>query len=182
MMNFTLKKVWVGMILLLLPCLAQAQRVAVKTNALLWGNLTPNLSVELVSSKRVSLEGNVFYSLNNTPTDCRLKGAEAEVRYWLSGRAMTQLFVGLSVTGTQYVVTTGGKMRHDGDAGGPGVVIGYDLPLGTHWNLEFAAGAGALWFREKQYEIATDNSKLPYNASGCKFMPTKLAVAVAYVF
>mgnify|MGYP003200658328 CR=1 FL=1 len=34
---------------------AQAQLIAGRTNALLWGNLTPNFSLELVTSNRTSV-------------------------------------------------------------------------------------------------------------------------------
>ena len=44
--------------------MAHAQLAAVKTNALLWGNLTPNISMELVTASKFSLEGTVFYGLN----------------------------------------------------------------------------------------------------------------------
>lgn len=43
--------------------MAHAQLAAVKTNALLWGNLTPNISMELVTASKFSLEGTVFYGL-----------------------------------------------------------------------------------------------------------------------
>ena len=35
--------------------MAHAQLAAVKTNALLWGNLTPNISMELVTASKFSL-------------------------------------------------------------------------------------------------------------------------------
>lgn len=56
--------------------MAHAQLAAMKTNALLWGNLTPNISMELVTASKFSLEGTVFYGLNKTPLDAQLKGAQ----------------------------------------------------------------------------------------------------------
>lgn len=164
------------------PLAGYSQLASVKTNALLWGNLTPNISFELVTSKRVSLEGSLFYTLSQTPTDCRFHGAEAEVRYWISGRAMTQLFIGLSVAGIRYEYTSDKDMHHQGDAAGPGIVLGYALPLSRHWNIEFAGGVGVYWFRERRYELSEYDSSLPYNESGRKFLPTKLTVSAAYTF
>ena len=43
---------------------AQAQLIAGRTNALLWGNLTPNFSLELVTSNRTSVMAGAFYSLD----------------------------------------------------------------------------------------------------------------------
>ena len=79
--------------------MAHAQLAAVKTNALLWGNLTPNISMELVTASKFSLEGTVFYGLNKTPLDAQLKGAQAEFRYWISGRPMARSFIGKGAPG-----------------------------------------------------------------------------------
>mgnify|MGYP000688899001 CR=1 FL=1 len=49
---------------------AQAQLIAGRTNALLWGNLTPNFSLELVTSNRTSVMAGAFYSLDQNPLDC----------------------------------------------------------------------------------------------------------------
>lgn len=161
--------------------LASAQQAAVKTNVLLWGNLTPNISMELVTAPRFSLEGTVFYGLKNNPLDAQLKGAQAEVRYWLSGRPMARSFIGLSVSGMRYTVTHKGT-SHQGDAGGPGLTYGYAWPLGTHFNLEFSAGVGAVWYREKKYAEGTNLGSEPYNAKGMKWVPTEVSVACSYTF
>lgn len=160
---------------------AQAQLAAVKTNALLWGNLTPNLSVELVTAPRFSLEGTVFYGLNKNPLDVQLKGAQAEIRYWISGRPMARSFVGLSVSGMRYFVAHEGT-THRGDAAGPGLTYGYAWPLCKHFNLEFSAGVGVMWYREKKYAEGTNMNKAEYNAKGMKYVPTEVAVTCSYVF
>ena len=92
------KSIWARLIVIaVLACTAsnaQAQLIAGRTNALLWGNLTPNFSLELVTSNRTSVMAGAFYSLDQNPLDCSIKGAEAQVRYWVSGRAMVQSFIG----------------------------------------------------------------------------------------
>lgn len=159
-----------------------AQLAAVKTNVLLWGNLTPNLSLELVTGRRTSLEGTVFYGLNKTPLDAQLKGAQAKFRYWISDRPMARSFVSLSVTGMRYLVAHKGTLHH-GDAAGPGLIYGYALPLTKHFNLEFSAGVGLYWYREGRYpEGTTDVKDKGYNANGMKCMPAELAVTCSYVF
>ena len=91
------KSIWARLIVIaVLACTAsnaQAQLIAGRTNALLWGNLTPNFSLELVTSNRTSVMAGAFYSLDQNPLDCSIKGAEAQVRYWVSGRAMCRLSV-----------------------------------------------------------------------------------------
>ena len=74
--------------------------------------------MELVTAPRFSVEGTVFYGLNKTPMDTQLKGAQAEIRYWISGRPMARSFVGLSVSGMRYAVTHKGT-AHQGEAAGP---------------------------------------------------------------
>lgn len=161
---------------------AKAQLLSVKTNALMWGNLTPNLSLELVTSGKTSVEATAFYSVGNTPLKTDLTGGQVEWRYWLSGRPTNWMFVGLSLTGLRYDTSLGSKLRHLGDAGGPGVVYGYVLPLGKHWNIEFAAGLSMIWFRERKYDKDVDIWQQPYNESGRRILPSKLSVSCTYVF
>ena len=106
---------------------AAAQLMAIKTNTLLWGNLTPNLSMELVTTKKTSFEITGFYSLKNTTFDTQLKGAQMEMRYWASGRPMNSLFMGVSLSALRYETTFGRVNRHVGDAIAPGIVFGYAL-------------------------------------------------------
>lgn len=161
---------------------ARAQLFSAKTNALMWGNLTPNLSLELVTSKNTSVEATAFYSLDNTPLKTGLTGGQVEIRYWLSGRPTSWMFVGLSLTGLRYDSSLNSNVRHLGDAAGPGVVYGYVLPLGKHWNIEFAAGLSMLWYRERRYDKSVNIWNEPYNESGRRILPSKLSVSCAYVF
>ena len=58
------KSIWARLIVIaVLACTAsnaQAQLIAGRTNALLWGNLTPNFSLELVTSNRTSVVAGGF--------------------------------------------------------------------------------------------------------------------------
>ena len=161
---------------------ATAQMMAIKTNTLLWGNLTPNLSMELVTSKKTSFEITGFYSLNNTPLNTQLKGAQMEMRYWASGRPMNSLFMGVSFSAFRYDTTLGRANRHVGDAIAPGIVLGYALPLGKHWNVEFATGVGYVWYEERKYGKYHNVWMEPYNEHGGRMLPTKLSASFAYIF
>ena len=175
-------KVMCGLMLAAMGHETKAQLISAKTNALMWGNLTPNLSLELVTSGKTSVEATAFHSLKNTPMDTRLTGGQVEMRYWLSGRPTSWMFVGLSLTGLRYDTSLNSKVRHLGDAGGPGVVYGYVLPLGKHWNIEFAAGLSMIWYREKKCDKNIDILLQPYNENGRRILPSKLSVSCAYVF
>ena len=69
-----------------------------------------------------------------------------------------------------------------GEAAGPGLTYGYAWPLSKRFNLEFSAGVGALWYREKKYPEGTYLKKEEYNANGVKCVPTEIAVSCCYLF
>ena len=71
---------------------------------------------------------------------------------------------------------------HKGEAAGPGLTYGYAWPLSKRFNLEFSAGVGALWYREKKYPEGTNLKKEEYNANGIKCVPTEIAVSCCYLF
>lgn len=154
---------------------AAAQLLSVRTNALVWGNLTPNLGMELVTSERTSLVGNAYYSLDKQPLDCKLRGVDFQVRYWFSNRPMARSFIALGVQGFHYNASFD-NTRHIGDAAGPGLVYGYALPLTKHFNLEFSAGMAMTWFREKRGDVTE------YNHSGHRIMPMGVGVTCSYIF
>lgn len=156
---------------------AAAQLLAVKTNALMWGNLTPNLGLELVTSERTSVAGNVYYSIDTDkqPIDCKVKGVDFQVRYWFSNRPLARSFIALGVQGAHYNAVFNNK-SHIGDAAGPGLVYGYALPVGKHFNLEFSAGMSMTWYREKL------NGSDSYNNSGHRIMPMGVGISCSYIF
>lgn len=154
---------------------AAAQLLSAKTNALFWGNMTPNLGLELVTSKRTSFVGNAYYSLDNQPIDCNIRAVDVQFRYWFSNRPMARSFIGLGVQGVHYKTKFYGT-KHFGDAAGPGLVYGYALPLTKHFNVEFSAGMSVMWFREKRGNVSK------YNASGHRLMPMGLGISCSYIF
>lgn len=163
-----------------MACNVQAQLLSVRTNALLWGNLTPNLGMELVTSERTSVSGNVFYSLDANPMDCSIKGADLQLRYWISGRPMVRSFIALGLQGMRYDAEWSDH-RHFGDAAGPGIVYGYSLPLSKRFNIEFSAGVSVMWFRERKYAVGTPEPTGDYNFTGTKVMPMGLGITCTYI-
>ena len=159
---------------------AQAQLLAGKTNLLMWGNLTPNVSLELVTLERTSMNIGGMYSLISNPLDCSIKGADVQLRYWLSGRPMARSFVALGLQGMRYHAVFSDKVHH-GDAAGPGVVYGYSFPLGKRFNLELSAGVSVMWYREAKYDKGTEMPK-EYNVTGRKVMPMGLGISCSYIF
>ncbi len=159
----------------------QAQRVAVKTNALYWLTASPNLGVEFRMSRHISLNieaaGNPF-----TIKDYKLRHAtfNPELRYWFSARPQAGHFVGLMGFASAYDLHL--KSRHyNGDAYGVGLTYGYSFVLSKHWSMEATAGLGVLRYREKKYR---DGEQAPngVNHTGFAPAPMKLGLTFVYIF
>lgn len=170
-------KIAAALVLAFFSAHASAQLLAVKTNALMWGNMTPNLGLELVTSERTSVAGNVYYSINTEARliDCGVRGADFQLRYWFSNRPLARSFIALGVQAVHYNAFLNNK-SHIGDAAGPGLVYGYALPVGRRFNIEFSAGMSMTWYREKL------NSNTTYNNSGHRLMPMGLGISCSYIF
>jgi hypothetical protein len=131
-------------------------KLALKTNLVWWGTVTPNLAAEIGLGRRTSLE---IVGANNR---ANLEGSEQnnkklvhweikpEFRYWFCER-FNGHFVGVHGIYGKYNVSQWDiptmfekEFRYEGSAFGGGVSYGYLLPLGNSWGLEFTAGVGAL--------------------------------------
>lgn len=160
---------------------AQAQRVALKTNAIDWLLLSPNLTAEARLSQRLSLQLGVAANpthisvANYQFTNFRV---EPELRYWLN-RPMARHFLALSGTAATY------HFRHvdhhlSGDAFGIGVSYGYALVLSDHWNMEAEIGVGVAHLSAKDYW--SNNEPSHKNYSHFKPVPIRIGLSFAYIF
>ena len=118
---------------------ADAQQIAVKTNALYWLGLTPNVCCEIVTGEHTSLDITALghympYGLNS-----KVFAFQPEFRYWFNGRPMTREFVGGDIMAATYDVMAGGYV-YKGNAVMLGLVGGYVFRLSDHWNLELCGG------------------------------------------
>ncbi len=104
---------------------ANAQRVALKTNAIDWMIMTPNLSVEARLSSKLTMQmafaANPF---NISIADISTKNyrVEPELRYWFN-RPMARHFVALSATAAALNLSHADH-HVNGDAIGAGVSYG----------------------------------------------------------
>lgn len=167
---------------------AHAQQVALNTNALMWAAMTPNLSCEVVTGERTSLDLSLFGHYKPYGIDSKLMAFQPEFRYWFSGRPMVREFIGVAALATTYNITWNGNV-FDGDAVGAGVTFGYALPVRKRFNIQFYGGFGAVYFRQKQHSNSSNyddyftaggrSSKV--NSSGYKLMPIKLGISLSYI-
>lgn len=165
---------------------ASAQQVGVKTNALMWALMTPNVGCEIVVGQRGSLDLSLSGHYRPYGVDSKMFFVQPEYRYWFSGRPMTREFVGVTMMAADYDVT----MKHqvyEGYAASCGLVGGYAFSLARNWRLELCGGFAVLYFNQKQY-YRDDNyddyfvgEVSPANAWGYKLFPAKLGVTFTYI-
>lgn len=161
----------------------KAQLVSVKTNALHWATMAPNLGFEIVLGERSTVN---FHATGWYKTyGMNIKGwlIAPEYRFWLSGRPLTREYIGLSVLAINYTDKAGIFSEGNcsiGDALGAGITGGYVFNLSERWNLELSAGAGVVAVRSKQYKKGTT---MPEHADPIKYkvIPINLGVTFSYI-
>ena len=175
---------------------ANAQDVALKTNLINDIALSPNSGVEVGLAPKWTLD--MTAEMNLWKVDGRSWKHlyfQPEARYWFCQR-FSGHFIGFHALGGIYNF---GKLnlpfnmlgsnlkelkdkRYQGWAAGAGVVYGYAWPLHKHWNIEAALGIGWLYTRFDSYPCQICGTKIDRNKSHNYFGPTKLSVAVEYIF
>lgn len=173
-----------------------AQDVALKTNLINDIALSPNIGVEVGLAPKWTLD--MTAEMNLWKVDGRSWKHlyfQPEARYWFCQR-FSGHFIGFHALGGIYNF---GKLnlpfnmlgsnlkelkdkRYQGWAAGAGVVYGYAWPLHKHWNIEAALGIGWLYTRFDSYPCQICGTKIDRNKSHNYFGPTKLSVAVEYIF
>ena len=164
----------------LLPVWASAQRVSLKTNALGWLTLSPNMAAELRMSRHYTLNLDASVGLLKLGKYKTNHIAFApEVRYWFSARPQTRHFVGVMAIGADYDWRLKDTC-HKGDALGAGITYGYCLVLDRRWSIEATAGAGLLHQRDRKFAADAPQPAEPNN-SKTRLAPLKLGLSVAYI-
>lgn len=75
----------------------------------------------------------------------------------------------------------GNKYRYEGEGYGVGLSIGKAYQIGRRWNLEWEAGAGAVWLAYDKY-LCKRCGDLVGQEYGWHFLPTRAALNVVYLF
>lgn len=157
-----------------------SQKIALKTNAVLWATVSPNISAEFVVSRNLSVDlsasFNVWTPFANMKTNHLL--LQPELRYWF-GRPMSQHFVGFTLLYVDYDLLFR-ETRYNGETFGGGFTYGYDFVLSKHWNLELTAGVGVMY--RWQYKYNENEPRPEYrNNFGWYVAPVKVGVTVSYI-
>ena len=154
---------------------ANAQKAAIKTNALYWATTTPNIGVEFALGDRWTFELEGGYNPWNLDSDNNMKVkhwlVSPEFRYWFCNSFQGH-FIGVNANYTQFNI--GGLpegipnlfvnlntevpmpdlsvARIQGWAVGAGLTYGYAFPIARRWNMELTVGYGWWYTEYDQYE------------------------------
>lgn len=160
---------------------ADAQTVALKTNALYLATTTLNAGVETALGSRTTLELAAAYNPWTFRSDRKMHLIllQPELKLWMCEK-FEGSFVDFHLHGAQYYGGFSSRL-YDGWLAGAGVGYGYDWILSPHWNLEAEIGAGfaRLWYKESpNLPCLKCQERKHRNYIG----PTKAALSLVYNF
>ena len=190
------KTLAVSGILFFLSMGASAQKAALKTNLISDAVTSPNLGVEFRMKPKWTMD---ISGQMNTWNIHQRRWCHwmvmPEARYWFC-EAFEDSFLALHVLGGQYNVgnihnnikflgsdfSQLSDYRFQGWAVGAGIGYGYDWMLAKHWNLEFEIGIGWIYTRYDKYPCAECGTVAEKDRPHNYFGPTKLSLAIEYIF
>lgn len=173
-----------------------AQKAAVKTNLISDAVTSPNLGFEFKMAPKWTFDiTGQMNAWNINDRRWRHWMVQPEARVWYC-EAFQGSFWGLHLIGGQFNIgniKNGIKFlgsdfsqlthyRYQGWGAGAGIAYGYDWILSKHWNLEFEVGVGWIYTRFDKYPCAVCGTRIEKDKPHNYFGPTKLALAIEYLF
>lgn len=157
---------------------------ALKNNILYDAALMPNLEFEWLINDNwsISLDGDVAWWKPRENKVYRLALISPEVRYHINPRGQWHgMYVGAFVGGGLYQLENGGD-GYRGEGGMGGLSFGYMWPIGKHFFMEAALGAGYMYTKYKVYE-PRDGHRLYMRTETLNYLgPLKLKFSIAWKF
>lgn len=157
-----------------------AQQVGIKTNALMWTAMTPNIGCEVVVGDHSSIDLSAFGHSKPYGLDSKVLAFQPEYRYWFNGRPMIREYVGVSAMFASYDMTMN-RYVYDGNALSIGLTGGYAFALGSNWRFELCGGFSLLFFKQNMYYATDEFNVESANSAGYKLFPAKLGVSFTYI-
>lgn len=151
-----------------------AQSYSLRTNVIGLATTNLNLEASMTLNRKWSLHLPVQYNPFKFGRNRQFRNfyAAPGVRYWLLESYMGG-FIGMYGTAGTYSVGNlfGNKYRYEGEGYGVGLSIGKAYQIGRRWNLEWEAGAGAVWLAYDKY-LCKRCGDLVGQEYGWHFLPT----------
>ena len=189
-MSNCLKLACVAFLLMFLPLhKASAQKVAVKTNALYWATMSPNISAEVGLAPHWTLEVggglNPFTLKNNRKW--KHYQWQGEARYWICERFYRH-FIGIHAGGGELNIARtafpwpriSSDKRYEGWAVKAGVSYGYSFVLGGRWNMEATVGFGVIHADYDRYGCMSC-ADLDGHFTKTFLAPTQVGISLIYM-
>ena len=163
----------------------------IKTNALYWAALLPNVQVETRLGNHFTFQGEVNASLWDNLQGRPMMGAQFITGgRWYPKQAFKGFYAGADFAFDLYKVS---KWDHWGRPDGGidiqhgmgwylGFTLGYQISIGKRWNMDFFAGGGwhlGQYWGETVYPDGSSEMYASWNKSG-EWIPYKLGVTFAY--
>lgn len=160
---------------------ASAQMVAVKSDIIKDAAMMPNLGVELVVGERHTMGLQLFGATECWGKSTEIIGLSPFFRYWLSGRTMSRLFVGVNAAIANYNIIWNSDVFR-GNSTSLGLSFGYAFNLSKHLNLELQAGTEVMTYSNKEHRVGDSYASYgeKANAHGTILFP-RLEFSIVYV-
>lgn len=172
--------------LLIGTSIVPAQRVALKTDLLLWSTTTPNAGVEAVLRNDFTLSATVAYNAWKFSSNMKLNLylIQPECRYWLCC-PFEGHFVGVhaqyahyNIGGISFISTLKDRLVQ-GNLYGGGLTYGYHWAIGERWGLEAVIGAGYMRLEYEKFRCAECDERIGRFTQSF-FGPTRAGVSLIY--
>lgn len=157
---------------------SQERTIGIKTNALYWGAMTPNLGVEMALGRKWSINIDGMYAPWNFKNNKKYLGwaIQPELRLWCC-QVFTRHYVGLHYHYARYNI--GQEMyRRDGHLMGGGITYGYIWVINDKWNIDFNVGVG--YARIEYDKFMQECNLLVTERSRNYWGPTKAGITFVY--
>lgn len=170
-------------VLLALASFSANAQTYIKSNALYWLGLVPNVGVETRLGNHFTFEGEAVFSLWENVEGRPYLGTQviAGGRYYPK-QAFRGFYVGLDAAFDAYKVSKWDHPSTDIQHGVGmyyGLALGYQISIGKRWNMDFYAGGGwhLGWYWGE--DLLTGKPYVGWNKSG-EWLPYKLGVTFSY--
>ncbi len=167
-----------------LVALQARSQTRIKTNALYWAVLVPNVSVETYLGPHFTFNGDVVMSFWESIHGRPYMGGQviAEGRYYIK-EAFRGFYAGAYFGFDRYRVSKWDHPAtdiHHGYGLAPGLTLGYQFSIGGRWNMDCYVGGG--WHAGRYYMTDKNTGEVTvekWNKSG-EWIPYKAGVAFSY--
>lgn len=159
-------------------------QIYIKTDALHWLFVMPNIAVETKLAKHFTLSAEILYSpwesINGNPL--RFIQLNPDVR-WYPKAAFNGFYVGVYATIQDFKLSkwnywNGGNYQ-DGWGYGFGAMLGLQIPFSERWSLDVYVGAGWHHGEYEGYNKNTGEQYVGKNGSG-EWIPYRAGIVICY--